>query len=78
MKRLLLILAIGAGSGGCATIETGVQRAGQVVDTLNDKAMWQLCEGTTLGGYQRLAPELRNQVNSLCVARGGPWVAPGG
>lgn len=59
------------------SLEAGAQAGSQVVDNLNAKALWQLCEGSTLGGYQRLAPGLRAQVDALCVARGGPWTAPG-
>lgn len=66
---------------GCAqfgAIESaGVDRGRDAVDGLNARALWQICEGSTLGGYQRLAPEVRAKVDALCIARGGPWTPPG-
>lgn len=66
---------------GCASfdqaVESGVHRASRIVDDLNEKSLWQLCEGSTLAGYQRHPPDIRVQVAALCIARGGPWVPPG-
>lgn len=58
-------------------VEEVAQRVGQRVDTLNAWSLYQLCEGTSMAGYQRLAPEIREKLDALCIARGGPWVAPG-
>lgn len=78
MRSLILCLSLAL--AGCSTadqrLERVVDRAGTVVDSLNQKAMWQLCEGTTLAGWNRLPQPIRDQIVFLCAVRGDAWAAP--
>lgn len=81
MNRLLLATIL-ASLAGCAQFETFEQqalaRAQTSTDAINARALWYLCEGTTVGGFQRLSPKDRANVVKLCKDRAYTWEDPGG
>ena len=67
---------------GCATIDTAKDRASQsgraAVDEANGLALWQLCEGTTRGGYQRMCAGkdmMCDAMDAMCAERPQTWRA---
>lgn len=79
MNKIAIIILAGA-LQGCAGFTSYEREAlGQVqaaTDALTLRSLWWLCEGSSIGAFQRLAPDLKDQVVALCQERQPTWTQP--
>lgn len=80
MMKTFTSITLALALSGCAGIDTYKQTAlGQAqsaTDRLTLDALWWLCEGSSIGSFQRQPGMVKDRIVALCQERQPTWTSP--